>query len=82
MRNERGQSKGSAIIEFSSSQDAEYVVKALSGVEFENRQVYFDFQKSSSSSGGHGGGQGYSTGGFNRGGASNGGGKYYGGGSQ
>ena len=31
LRNEKGQSKGTAIIEFSSQQDADYVVKALNG---------------------------------------------------
>lgn len=82
MKNERGQSKGTAIIEFSSAQDAEYVVKSLNGVDLENRQVYFEYLKQSgtpSASGGSGG-QGYSTGGF-RGGAS-GGGRYYSGGQQ
>ena len=44
-RNEKGQPKGSGIVEFSSSQDAEYVVKALNGVDFESRQVRFEFQK-------------------------------------
>lgn len=45
MRNETGQSKGVGIIEFSSSQDAEYVVKALNGVDFEGRAARFEFQR-------------------------------------
>ena len=37
LRNEKGQSKGTAIIEFSSQQDADYVVKALNGQQLDNR---------------------------------------------
>jgi RNA recognition motif. (a.k.a. RRM, RBD, or RNP domain) len=44
MKNERGQSTGMAIIEFSSNQDADYVVKNLSGTDVGGRQVNFKFQ--------------------------------------
>jgi len=45
MRNEKGQSTGNAIIEFSSNQDADFVVKQLNNVELEGRQVYFKFHQ-------------------------------------
>jgi RNA recognition motif-containing protein len=41
IRNDKGQSTGNAIIEFSSNQDADFVVKQLNNVELEGRQVYF-----------------------------------------
>jgi len=51
MRNEKGQSNGNAIIEFSSSQDADYVVRQLNNIELEGRAVYFKFHGGA----GHGG---------------------------
>ena len=45
VRNEKGQSTGNAIIEFSSNQDADFVVKQLNNVELEGRQVYFKFSQ-------------------------------------
>jgi RNA recognition motif-containing protein len=57
MRNEKGQSKGSALIEFSSSQDADFVVQNLYGSEIEGRQVSFDYQKPAG--GGYKGGSKY-----------------------
>ena len=56
LKNERGQSKGSAIVEFSSAQDAEYVVNALNGISLENRQIHFEYQKAPSTSGSGSGG--------------------------
>ena len=44
MRNDKGQSNGNAVIEFSSIQDAEYVVNKLNNVELEGRQMNFKFQ--------------------------------------
>lgn len=64
MKNDRGQSAGQAIIEFSSNQDAEYVIKNLSNSEISGRPVSFRFQSTPSgySAGGSGGAGGYGRG--------------------
>jgi len=53
-KNESGQSKGSGIIEFSSNQDADYVVKQLSGTQLGARNVTFAFDSKAPYSGGAG----------------------------
>ena len=44
-KNDSGQSKGTGIIEFSSSQDADYVVNNLNGFQIESRNVSFSYEK-------------------------------------
>lgn len=58
MKNERGQSQGNAIIEFSSQQDADYVVKSLNGSELDNRSVNFQFKSAPGQTPGGGYGRG------------------------
>lgn len=63
-KNEQGSSKGNGIIEFSSSQDADFVVNNLNGFEIEGRAANFTYERQQapsfggSSSGGHRGGRG------------------------
>ncbi len=61
MRNDRGQSMGNAMVEFSSSQDADYVIKSLNNTDLDGRMVTFKLQ-----GGGAGGAGGY-RGGMGRG---------------
>lgn len=44
LKNERGQSKGQAIIEFASTQDSEFVVTKLNQSIIEGRPVSFSYQ--------------------------------------
>jgi RNA recognition motif-containing protein len=65
MKNERGFSTGTAIIEFSSNQDADYVVKNLSGTNIDDQPVAFKLQSSGYagvSSGGYSSGGGFGRG--------------------
>ena len=61
-KNERGESKGSGVVEFSSNQDAEYVVKNLNGVQIDGVACSFSFDRGSQ--GGAGGAGGYGRGKF------------------
>lgn len=62
MKNDKGQSAGQAIIEFSSQQDADYVIKNLSNSEISGRQVSFRYQSTPSYGGSSGGAGGYGRG--------------------
>ena len=57
-KNERGESKGSGIVEFSSNQDADYTVKQLSGAPIEGIPCYFSFDRGSQGGSSMGGGYG------------------------
>jgi RNA recognition motif-containing protein len=57
-KNEKNESKGTGIVEFSSSQDAEYVVKNLNGTDIDGVTCSFNFDRGS---------QGGAAGGFGRG---------------
>jgi hypothetical protein len=56
-KNERGESKGSGVVEFSSNQDADFVVKQLNGAQIEGVACTFAFDRGfqGGSSGGAGG---------------------------
>ena len=58
-RNDQGQSKGTGIVEFSSNQDADYVVKSLNGSALQGRTVSFCFDRQAGGppSGGYGRGK-------------------------
>lgn len=58
LRNEKGQSKGSGIVEFESLRDAEYAVNKLHGSDIERRQICIDYAKAGPSAK-QGGGGGY-----------------------
>jgi len=47
MKNERGESRGSGIVEFSSNQDADYVVKQLNGVSIDGVDCSFSYDRGS-----------------------------------
>jgi RNA recognition motif-containing protein len=56
-KNEKSESKGTGIVEFSSVQDADYVVKNLNGVEIDGVPCSFNFDRGS-----QGGAGGYGRG--------------------
>jgi len=55
-KNDQGTSKGIGIIEFSSGQDADFVVTNLNGFMIEGRAANFSYEKQQSSYGGSSGG--------------------------
>ena len=54
-KNEQGNSKGNGIIEFSSGQDADFVVTNLNGFDIEGRPASFAYERQQPSYGGGGG---------------------------
>lgn len=59
LRNERGQSKGSGIVEFDNPKDADYAIKRLNGTEIERRAISIEYAKQG------GGGQRQGSGNYN-----------------
>ena len=65
-KNESGSSRGNGIIEFSSGQDADYVVNNLNGFNIEGRPASFSYEKQQPQSygGGYSGGYRGGRGGY------------------